>query len=144
MEAVFEAQELGAGFSVAMKDLEIRGAGNLLGAEQSGSATAIGFDLYTRMVSDAVERLRGVPVEEPPSVTLALPLTMYLPAEYVGSEQERLTLYRRMASITSEDELTKLVDEMRDRFGAFPVEVQNLITSVKIKLLAAGARVNTI
>jgi transcription-repair coupling factor (superfamily II helicase) len=144
LEAVFEAQELGAGFGVAMKDLEIRGAGNLLGAEQSGSAAAIGFDLYTRMVSDAVERLRGVPVEEPPSVTLALPLTMYLPADYVGSEQERLTLYRRLAGITSVDELTELIDEMRDRFGALPAEVQNLVTSVQVKLLAIAARVNTV
>ncbi|HZU12063.1 MAG TPA: transcription-repair coupling factor [Chloroflexota bacterium] len=144
LEAVFESQELGAGFSIAMKDLEIRGAGNLLGAEQSGQASAIGFDLYTRMVSDAVERLRGVVVEEPPSVTIDLPLTRFLPADYVGSEAQRLILYRRLASVGDDAALDALVDEMEDRFGRLPVEVENLVTSVRIKLLAIAAKVNTV
>jgi transcription-repair coupling factor (superfamily II helicase) len=144
LEAVFEAQDLGAGFNIAMKDLEIRGAGNLLGAEQSGNATAIGFDLYTRMVSDAVERLRGVAVEEPPSITIDLPLTRFLPADYVGHEAERLRLYRRMAGVTTREELNDLAAELRDRFGPFPVEVENLLTAVEIKLAAMEAKVNTI
>lgn len=144
LEAVFEAQDLGAGFNIAMKDLEIRGAGNLLGAEQSGNATAIGFDLYTRMVSDAVERLRGVHVEEPPSITVDLPLTRFLPAEYVGNEAERLRLYRRLAAVATPGELEEIVGEMRDRFGPFPVEVENLVTAVEIKLAAGEARVNTV
>lgn len=144
LEAVFEAQDLGAGFNIAMKDLEIRGAGNLLGAEQSGNATAVGFDLYTRMVSDAVERLRGITVEEPPPVTVDVPLTRFLPAEYVGSEAERLRLYRRLASVGAANELGEIVSELRDRFGPFPVEVENLITAVEIKLAAIAARVNTV
>jgi transcription-repair coupling factor (superfamily II helicase) len=144
LEAVFEAQDLGAGFNIAMKDLEIRGAGNLLGAEQSGNATAIGFDLYTRMVSDAVERLRGVTVEEPPAITIDLPLTRFLPAEYVGNEAERLRLYRRLAAVATSEELRELAGELRDRFGPFPVEVDNLITAVEIKLAAGEARVNTV
>jgi transcription-repair coupling factor (superfamily II helicase) len=144
MEAVFEAQDLGAGFSIAMKDLEIRGTGNLLGAEQSGHATAIGFDLYTRMIGDAVERLRGVPVEEPPAITVNVPLTMLLPADYIGSEQERLTLYRRLANVASEADLRDLEDEIRDRFGALPLPVQNLVTVVHLKLLARAARVISI
>jgi transcription-repair coupling factor (superfamily II helicase) len=144
LEAVFEAQELGAGFTVAMKDLEIRGAGNLLGAEQSGNATAIGFDLYTRMVSDAVERLRGIQVEEQPTVTVDLPLTMFLPAEYVGNEAERLTLYRRLAGVTASEELDELIAELRDRFGPLPPQVENLVTSVRVKLAALRARVNTV
>lgn len=144
MEAVFEARELGAGFGIAMRDLEIRGAGNLLGADQSGHAAAIGFDLYTRMISDAVERLRGVPVEEPTLVSLDLPLTMFLPPEYVGSEAERLTLYRRLASISGETALAELVEEMRDRFGPLPPPVENLIASVRMKLLAEQAHVTSI
>ncbi|HEX6507007.1 MAG TPA: transcription-repair coupling factor [Chloroflexota bacterium] len=144
MEAVFEAQDLGAGFSIAMKDLEIRGAGNLLGAEQSGHATAIGFDLYTRMIGDAVERLRGVPVEESPAVSLALPLSAYLPPDYVGSEVERLTLYRRLAGVANEDELQTVTEEMRDRFGALPEPVSNLITTVRLKVLAQTAKVNSV
>jgi transcription-repair coupling factor (superfamily II helicase) len=144
MEAVFEAQELGAGMSIAMRDLEIRGVGNLLGAEQSGHAAAIGFDLYTRMIGEAVERLRGAPVEETPSVTLDLPVTMYLPPEYVGSETERLTLYRRLAAVGASDELDSLSDEIRDRFGSPPAPVQNLLRTVRLKLLAREARVTSV
>jgi transcription-repair coupling factor (superfamily II helicase) len=144
MEAVFEAQDLGAGFSIAMKDLEIRGTGNLLGAEQSGHATAIGFDLYTRMVGDAVEQLRGVPVEEPPSISMNLPLTTLLPENYIGSEAERLTMYRRLANVGTEDELRDIEEEMRDRFGALPEAVQNLLTVVSLKLMARRARVNSV
>ena len=144
MEAVFEAQELGAGFTIAMTDLEIRGAGNLLGAEQSGHATAIGFDLYTRMIADAVERLRGVPVEEAPTVSVDIPLSRFIPSGFVGNESERLSLYRRLAGITSEAELQAIREEVRDRFGAMPPEVENLFTSMHIKLLAMEARVNTV
>ena len=144
MEAVFEAQDLGAGFSIAMKDLEIRGTGNLLGAEQSGHAASIGFDLYTRMIGDAVERMRGVPVEEPPSISINLPLTMLLPEEYVGSESERLTLYRRLANVATLSEIADLEDEMRDRFGALPLPVQNLIAVVRLKLKARDARISSI
>src|SRR5947209_5469444 len=127
-----------------MKDLEIRGAGNLLGADQSGHATAIGFDLYTRMVGDAVERLRGVPVEEPPAISINLPLTTLLPDEYVGSEAERLTLYRRLANVTAVAEVDELEDEMRDRFGALPLPVQNLVSVVRLKLKARDAKVSSI
>jgi transcription-repair coupling factor (superfamily II helicase) len=144
MEAVFEAQELGAGMSIAMRDLEIRGVGNLLGAEQSGHAAAIGFDLYTRMIGEAVERLRGMPVEEAPSVNLDLPITMYLPPEFVGNETERLTLYRRLAAVGSQGELDSVSDEIRDRFGTFPGSVQNLLRSVRLKLLAREARVTAV
>jgi transcription-repair coupling factor (superfamily II helicase) len=144
LEAVFEAQELGAGFSIAMKDLEIRGAGNLLGAEQSGHAAAIGFDLYTRMISDAVERLRGMKVEEKPAVSLDLPLTMYLPHDYIPQEPERLTLYRRLASVSNGDELTEIFAEIRDRFGPLPPPVENLKTSIRIKLLAMAARLTSV
>jgi len=141
MEAVFEAQDLGAGFNIAMKDLEIRGAGNLLGAEQSGHASAVGFDLYTRMIGEAVEHLRGVPVEERPMVTVDLPLTMYIPDSYVTQPETRLTLYRRLAVANRREELDALRDEMIDRFGALPEAVEHLLTSVGVKLTAAEAHV---
>ncbi|GAC1324268.1 MAG: hypothetical protein NVSMB22_12890 [Chloroflexota bacterium] len=144
MEAVFEAQDLGSGFNIAMKDLEIRGAGNLLGAEQSGNAASVGFDLFTRMIGEAVEHERGVPVVEPPLVTVDLPLTMFLPAEYVGNEAERLILYRRLASVASQEDLSGLEEELVDRFGPLPVEGENLLTSVRIKLLASSAHVTLV
>jgi transcription-repair coupling factor (superfamily II helicase) len=144
MEAVFEARELGAGLNIAMKDLEIRGVGNLLGAEQSGHAQAIGFDLYTRMIGEAVERMRGLPVKEVSPVTLDLPLTMFLPADYVGDESERLTLYRRLAAVETEESLDEIAAEMADRFGATPAAVQNLLLSVRIKLAARAAGVTSL
>jgi transcription-repair coupling factor (superfamily II helicase) len=144
MEAVFEAQELGAGFSIAMKDLEIRGAGNLLGAEQSGHAAAVGFDLYTRMIGDAMERLRGVVVEEPTAITINLPLNRFLSPEFVPTDAERLALYRRFASISSQSELDDLTGEIEDRFGLAPEPVKGLVRSVEIKLLAAAARVSMV
>jgi transcription-repair coupling factor (superfamily II helicase) len=144
LEAVFEAQDLGAGMSIAMRDLEIRGVGNLLGAEQSGHASAIGFDLYTRMIGDAVEHLRGVPIEEAPSVTFDLPITMYLPAEFIGSEPDRLTLYRRLAAVGSHTDLESITEEIRDRFGSLPGPVQNLLRSVRLKLLAREAQVTAV
>jgi transcription-repair coupling factor (superfamily II helicase) len=144
LEAVFEAQELGAGFNIAMRDLEIRGAGNLLGAEQSGHASAIGFDLYTRMVSDAVERLRGVPVEETKVVTIDLPLSRFLPTDYIRNETERLAMYRRLAAVSDQNELESLVDELRDRFGHPPPPVENLVLSVHLKLRSLAARVSSL
>lgn len=144
MEAVFEAQDLGSGFNIAMKDLEIRGAGNLLGAEQSGNAAAVGFDLFTRMIGDAVEQQRGIPVQEQPLVTVDLPLTMLLPAEYIGNEAERLSLYRRLAAVPSAEDLEGLREELEDRFGALPVEVDNILASVRIKLMAADAHVTLV
>lgn len=144
MEAIFEAQELGAGLNIALKDLEIRGVGNLLGAEQSGHASAIGFDLYTRMIGEAVEQLRGVRVQEPTPVSIDLPLTMFLPAGYIGNEAERLTLYRRLATVETADALEELTAELLDRFGSLPPPVQNLLTSVRIKLLAKAARLTSL
>jgi transcription-repair coupling factor (superfamily II helicase) len=144
METVFEARELGAGMSIAMRDLEIRGVGNLLGAEQSGHATAIGFDFYTRMIADAVERMRGMHVEEAQPVTIDLPLSSFLPAEYIGSEPERLSLYRRLAAIRTQDDFELLRAEIKDRFGAMPDPVQNLMCLIQLKLTAQAAGVTSI
>jgi transcription-repair coupling factor (superfamily II helicase) len=144
MEAVFEARELGAGMSIAMRDLEIRGVGNLLGAEQSGHATTIGFDFYTRMIADAVERMRGIHVEDPQPVTIDLPLSSFLPAEYIGSEPERLSLYRRLAGIRTQDDFEPLRDEIKDRFGAMPEPAQNLMRLIQLKLTAQAAGVTSL
>ncbi|MGH2447393.1 MAG: TRCF domain-containing protein, partial [Chloroflexota bacterium] len=144
LEAIFEAHGLGAGFSIAMKDLEIRGAGNLLGAQQSGHAAAVGFDLYTRMVGDAVEKLRGTSFGEPPSITIDLPLDSYLPAEYIGDETQRLTLYRRLAAVSDDETLVALREEIQDRFGALPGPLVNLLNSLHLKLMASKARINSI
>jgi transcription-repair coupling factor (superfamily II helicase) len=151
LRTIFEATELGAGFRIAMKDLEIRGAGNLLGAEQHGNIGAVGFELYTRMLGEAVQQLKSArdgtapPTPEPEVTTsLDLPLSAYIPDEYVADDQARLSLYQRLAALRSAPELAPLVEELEDRFGPLPREVQNLIYLVSLRLRAARAGVREI
>jgi transcription-repair coupling factor (superfamily II helicase) len=136
LRTIFEANELGAGFRIAMKDLEIRGAGNLLGAEQSGHVAAVGFQLYTQLLAEAVAELKGRPVERAPEVTVDLPVDAFIPKEYVEDEHARLSLYRRLAGVTSPDEVSQLVLEMRDRYGPLPERALELVWLVQIRQLA--------
>ncbi|HZP95243.1 MAG TPA: transcription-repair coupling factor [Candidatus Limnocylindria bacterium] len=140
LQAVFEASELGAGFKIAMHDLEIRGAGNILGAEQHGHVAAVGFELYTQMLEEAVNEQRGAPRREAlPEVTVDLALSTAIPDDYVPSRQRKLELYRRIAELRSLDELAALRDELRDRYGAPPEPVRNLLYGVEVKLRAVAA-----
>ncbi|RME81163.1 MAG: transcription-repair coupling factor [Caldilineae bacterium] len=158
LEAIQEASDLGAGFRIAMRDLEIRGAGELLGARQHGHIAAVGFDLYVRLLAQAIEELRErgeLPEDaidagmlaEPlaPSVQLDLPLVATLPPSYVPDEALRLQLYRRIASLNTVGELDDMEKELRDRFGEPPDEVLNLLYhQVKVKILSSRAGVGVI
>ncbi|TDC55425.1 transcription-repair coupling factor [Actinomadura sp. KC345] len=132
--------EIGAGMYVAMKDLEIRGAGNILGAEQSGHVAGVGFDLYVRMVGEAVQDLKEGG-REPATVEtkVELPVDAHLPHEYVPGERLRLDAYRRIAAITSEDEIGAVHDELKDRFGSLPVPVLNLLEVARFRSKARRA-----
>jgi transcription-repair coupling factor (superfamily II helicase) len=149
LQAIFEATELGAGFQIALKDLEIRGAGNLLGVEQSGHMAAVGFDLYVRLLGEAVERLkalqRGETPPEPligrPAMVVDLPLTAYLPETYIADLNLRLALYQRLSRAASNAEVDALEQEMRDRFGEAPSAAKNLTWVVRLRLLAADSGV---
>src|SRR5438552_16052052 len=135
LQAVFEASELGAGFKIAMHDLEIRGAGNILGAEQHGHVAAVGFELYTQLLEDAVNEQRGAPKAEAlPEVTVDLALSTAIPDEYVPSRQRKLELYRRMAELRSLDGLGSLCDELRDGYSAPSDPVLNLLYGVEVRL----------
>lgn len=132
--------EVGAGMYVAMKDLEIRGAGNILGAEQSGHVAGVGFDLYVRMVGEAVRELKdGGGEPEAVETRVELPVDAHLPHEYVPGERLRLDAYRRIAAITSDEEIGAVHDELKDRFGPLPVPVLNLLEVARFRAKARGA-----
>jgi transcription-repair coupling factor (superfamily II helicase) len=138
LATIAQHTELGAGMYVAMKDLEIRGAGNLLGGEQSGQIEGVGFDLYVRMVGEAVRQFKGEePVaEEAPEVKVDLPVDAHLPHAYIGVERLRLEAYRRLAGARTGGELDEVVAELTDRYGQPPPEVANLVAVARFRLLA--------
>ncbi len=137
MQTILEASDLGAGFRIAMRDLEIRGAGNLLGAEQHGHMSAIGFDLYSRMLAEAVDRLRGeTPEPELPAAVVDLPLDAFLPDAYMGSYATKVREYQRLARLRGIDEVEAAIADIRDRFGELPKPVDNLAYLLRIKARA--------
>ncbi len=152
LQAIFEATELGAGFQIAMRDLEIRGAGNLLGAEQSGHMAAIGFDLYVKLLSEAVERLKALkrgetpppPASSKPAVNLDLPITAYLPEGYIPDLNLRLAVYQRLAQAADDAEVAAIEQELRDRFGELPPAARNLVWVVRLRLMASMAGIGAI
>jgi transcription-repair coupling factor (superfamily II helicase) len=146
LATIAQNNELGAGMAVAMKDLEIRGAGNVLGAEQSGHVAGVGFDLYVRLVGEAVEAYRaaleaaagGKPVptaEETKDVRIDLPVDAHLPPDYIGSDRLRLEAYRRLAGAADEAAIAAVVDELVDRYGPLPEPAQRLVAVARLRLL---------
>jgi transcription-repair coupling factor (superfamily II helicase) len=152
LQAIFEATELGAGFQIALRDLEIRGAGNLLGAEQSGHMAAVGFDLYVRLLGEAVERLKALergeipppPASARPAVAVDLPITAYLPEAYIPDLNLRLAVYQRLSQAGTDTEVNAIEQELRDRFGNLPPTARNLIWVVRLRLLANVAGIGSI
>jgi len=138
LRAIFEATELGAGFRIAMKDLEIRGAGNLLGAEQSGFMNSVGFDLYTKLLAEAVEEMQGQHVEAAtPNVLVDLPLDAYLPDEYIGDRALKVKFYQRLANLNTPEQVEAMEAELNDRFGPLPQPTKNLLAMVLLKVEAS-------
>jgi len=135
LATIAQHTELGAGMYVAMKDLEIRGAGNLLGGEQSGHIEGVGFDLYVRMVGEAVQQFKGEAPEEEVEVKIDLPVDAHLPHDYIGVERLRLEMYRKLASARSMAALDEVVAEMTDRYGEPPAPVANLVAVARFRLL---------
>jgi len=142
LATISQNSDLGAGMAVAMKDLEIRGAGNVLGAEQSGHVAGVGFDLYVRLVGEAVEAFRaaadGTPVstdEAPKEVRIDLPVDAHIPADYVTSDRLRLEAYRKLAAAGDDAAITAVIDELVDRYGPLPEEVGRLVSVAKLRLL---------
>lgn len=149
LETIYRATELGAGFHIAMKDLEIRGAGNLLGPEQSGHIAAVGFELYCELLSQAVEEIKakkeGKEYHPPPPIpSVSLPLPAYFPEEYIPDVSVRLSLYQRLSQIRDLEQLGDLSQELRDRFGQLPIPVENLLYILEVRILGSLAGVEAI
>src|SRR4029078_2546788 len=136
LSAIREFSDLGAGFRIAALDLELRGAGNLLGGEQSGHLDALGFDLYTQMLERTVAELRGEAVEDETSVTLNLGVDVAIPEEYISDMGQRLRTYKRVSSAQDESTLANIRTETEDRYGRIPLSVERLFSYARLRKLA--------
>jgi transcription-repair coupling factor (superfamily II helicase) len=136
LEAIQDLSELGSGFRLANLDLEIRGAGNLLGAEQSGNLAAVGYDTYMEMLEQTIDELRGRAVAAEVDPEIRLPVPARLPEAYLPSVNQRLVLYKRLSSCRDDGEVDAIRDELLDRFGELPAEAQNLIEVIRLKIVA--------
>jgi transcription-repair coupling factor (superfamily II helicase) len=139
LRTIGEHTELGSGFKIAMRDLEIRGAGNLLGNDQSGHIAAVGYDLYVKMVAEAVAELKGEQVEPRPEVKLELPIDAHIPATYIGREDLRLEAYRRLAEVRAGADVDDIEAEWADRFGPIPPAAVALLRVARLRAVAIRA-----
>lgn len=145
LQAIKDFTELGSGFKIAMRDLSIRGAGNLLGAQQHGFIDAVGFDMYSQMLSEAVSRKQGKNNQvEKTSVEIDLGVDAYLPEEYVSDQRQKIEIYKRVRELDSQEMLDELEDDLLDRFGEYPEEVAHLLTIGQIKMDGDRALIETI
>ncbi len=151
LATIAQNNELGAGMAVALKDLEIRGAGNVLGVEQSGHVAGVGFDLYVRLVGEAVEAYRAAAdgqtvttAEEPKDVRIDLPVDAHLPPDYIASDRLRLEAYRRLAAASDDAAVDALVEELNDRYGALPEPAQRLVAVARLRLICRAAGITEV
>ncbi len=144
LKAIEEFSELGAGFKIAMRDLEIRGAGNILGTEQSGHITSVGYELYCRLLDNAVRQLKNEPVREPFHVGVDLPVSAFLPGSYVPSVKQKIEIYRKLSQVESLEQLAEWEAELRDRFGPLPPEAEQLREVRQLQVLARHWQIDDI
>jgi transcription-repair coupling factor (superfamily II helicase) len=144
LKAIQEFTALGSGYKLAMRDLEIRGSGNLLGAEQSGHMMSIGFDLYTELLEEAVRAYKGIIEPTPRQVEIDLKTDSYIPSSYVEDERQRIALYRRLNLLNNMSELSEIKLEIKDRFGALPIQLKNLLEVIDLKVKAQEKGIKSI
>ena len=135
LQVISDFTELGSGFKIAMKDLEIRGAGNLLGRDQSGEVCAVGFEMYLQLLNNAIERLSNSNWKAPDDVLLELEFSGFIPDNYIADAQTKMEIYKKIASINSNSRLESIMTEIEDRFGPVPDEVQSLLSLAKIRII---------
>ncbi|HEX9164155.1 MAG TPA: transcription-repair coupling factor [Thermoanaerobaculia bacterium] len=144
LAAIQEFSDLGAGFRIAARDLEIRGAGNLLGGEQSGEIAAVGFEMYTKLLEETIREMKGERIEEEVETSMNIGVDIYIPKNYISDENLRMTFYKKIASAQNDQRLEDIRNELRDRFGAVPPNIDNLLRFVKVKRYAQSLGVISI
>jgi transcription-repair coupling factor (superfamily II helicase) len=144
LRAIQEFSSMGAGFSLAMRDLEIRGAGNLLGTQQSGHIATAGFELYCRLLEQAVRGMKSLPPAEPPPVNVDLPGEAWLPREYIPDLRAKIDVYRRLSRATAESQIDELAAELADRFGPLPDDARRLLEFTRLKAVAVGLGIDSV
>jgi len=144
LRAIKEFTELGSGFKIAMKDLEIRGAGNLLGAQQHGHMSSIGYDLYCKLLEDTVKTLKGEEIEDIIETTIDINVDAFISSDYIANERYKLEIYKKIASIREKQDAYSIEEEIEDRFGTLPEPVYNLISISYIKVLAQKLKISSI
>ncbi len=144
LSAIREYTDLGSGFKIAMRDLELRGAGNLLGAQQHGHMNAVGYDLYCKMLSEAVKEAKGIHTMEDFETTIDLTIDAFIPDSYIGNEFQKLDIYKRIAGIETQQEYDDMLEELLDRFGEPTKAVLNLLAIARLKALAHRSYVTEI
>jgi transcription-repair coupling factor (superfamily II helicase) len=144
LKAIREFTSLGSGYQIALRDMEIRGVGNILGAEQHGHMVAVGFDLYCKLLEESVAELKGEAVAGDADTQIDINVTAFIPDDYIPDQQHRIIEYKRLADVKTERDLIMLTEEWRDRFGPLPGEVKQLVQIVKLRLLASRVNVSAI
>ena len=144
LQVISDFTELGAGFKIAMKDMEIRGAGNLLGKDQSGEVYSVGFDLYLRLLEEAVQRLSTENYQEQHEVLLELEYTGFIPDNYISNPQIKMEIYKKIAAISDKEELDRIYSELQDRFGPVPEEVSSLLALADIRIICKKLMISSL
>ena len=144
LRAVKEFTEFGSGFKIAMRDLEIRGAGNILGPEQHGHMDAVGYDMYCKLLKESVDEAQGIKVEEDSDVSIDINIDAYLPESYIKNHNQRIDIYKKIAAVETEDDKFEIEDELIDRFGDIPKPVQNIIDVAALKAPAKSVGISEI
>jgi transcription-repair coupling factor (superfamily II helicase) len=144
LKAIKEFTTLGSGYRIAMRDVEIRGVGNILGTKQHGHMVNVGFDTYCQLLEETVLELKGEKVQKCKPAIIDINVTAYIPDDWVGSSEQKMIEYKRLADVNNQTELDYIVSEWKDRFSRIPEEVENLIKLIKLRLLATDAMVSLV
>ncbi|MCF6335432.1 MAG: transcription-repair coupling factor, partial [Spirochaetales bacterium] len=144
LSIISDHTELGSGFKIALKDLEVRGAGNLLGRQQHGEILSVGFDMYLRILDDAIAEMSNSVKDKAPEVLLDLDYSGFIPNEYISSQSDKMEIYKKISSIQTDYDLSRVVSELEDRFGPMPDEVYSLLSIAELRIICRNLYISSL